>query len=260
MDHNKKEVSELINVACKMGQIILENGGETYRVEQTINIVCKTYNYENTESFVTPTGIMISITDENDETTSLIKRINSRTVNLNKVSIINDLSRRVGNEKIPISKLKIMLKEIDNAPNYTRHTAAFFTALASGAFCVLFGGGLRDFFVSFVVGFFLNYLGIYLTKIEVNTFFINAFSGFLASIFAILAVKIGLGANEDKIIIGSIMLLLPGISITNAVRDIIAGDLVSGISRTIEAFLNAIAIALGTGVGFNFWMSLFGGF
>ncbi|WP_243129165.1 threonine/serine ThrE exporter family protein [Hathewaya massiliensis] len=259
MDKNKKEIYELINIACRMGQIILENGGETYRVEQTINIVCKAYNYKNTESFVTPTGIMISITDDNDETISLIKRINSRTVNLSKVSMINDLSRKIGSGQIPISKLKTMLNDIDNSPNYAQHTKAFFTALASGAFCVLFGGGFRDFLVSFIVGFLLNYLGIYLSKIEVNTFFINAFSGFLASIFAIIAVKYGLGANEDKIIIGSIMLLLPGISITNAIRDIIAGDLVSGISRTIEAFLNAIAIALGTGVGFNFWISFFGG-
>ena len=259
MDKNKKEISELIKVACRMGQLMLENGGETYRVEQMICIMCTTYNYPKTESFVTPTGIMISITNDNNETISLVKRIHSRTVDLTKVSLVNDLSRKIASEKISISKINKLLDSIDSTPKYDNKTTSFFTALASSAFCSLFGGGLRDFLVTFVIGFILNYFSIYLNKLEVNGFFVNISSGCLASLLALLSIKLRLGINQDAIVIGSIMLLLPGITITNAIRDIIAGDLVSGISRTIEAFLAAIAIAIGTGFSFNIWLTLFGG-
>ena len=55
------------------------------------------------------------------------------------------------------------------------------------------------------------------------------------------------------------MLLVPGLAITNAIRDTIAGDLVSGIARAVEAFLTAIGVAVGTGVILSFWINTFGG-
>lgn len=254
-----REVHTLLSVACRIGQLMLENGAETYRVEQTIGIVCKTYKYKNCESSVIPTTITLSITTKDNETYSMIKRINSRTVNLHKVSLINDLSRRITTEKISLTDLNKLLDHLDNSPKYSTKTTSFFTALASAAFCLLFGGNFRDFFITFFIGFFLSYCSVYLSLMEVNGFFVNITIGFLASILALFSIKLGLGVHQDKIVIGSIMLLLPGISITNAIRDIIAGDLVSGMSRTVEAFLCAVAIALGTGVGFNIWLTFIGG-
>ncbi|MGK0466739.1 threonine/serine exporter family protein, partial [Clostridium sp.] len=83
-------IDDIIHVAAEAGKIILENGGETYRVEQTIIMICKSYGIPLTESFVTPTGIMVSITNSENQTISLVKRINTRTVNLRKVSLINN--------------------------------------------------------------------------------------------------------------------------------------------------------------------------
>lgn len=49
------------------------------------------------------------------------------------------------------------------------------------------------------------------------------------------------------VIVGSIMPLLPGVALTNGIRDFISGDLISGVSRVSEALLTAIAIAVGIG-------------
>jgi uncharacterized membrane protein YjjP (DUF1212 family) len=49
--------------------------------------------------------------------------------------------------------------------------------------------------------------------------------------------------------IGVLMLLVPGAALTNAMREIMAGDILSGISRIAEVLLLASAIALGTMVG-----------
>lgn len=251
--------NEIIQLAADAGKIILENGGETYRVENTIKIICSSYKFPQTESYVTPTGIIISVTDINNNTVSLIKRIESRGVNLEKVCMVNNLSRKISKKPLPIAKVQKELDYINSSHKYSQKITTFFSALASGSFCLLFGGNIRDFFVSCFIGILITLLLISLGKLEVNNFFTNILGGSLAALIALLSVYIGLGTNEDKIVIGSIMLLVPGLAITNAVRDTISGDLVSGVSRSIEAFFVAVAIAVGTGVTFKLWILLLGG-
>lgn len=251
--------NEIIQLAAEAGKIILENGGETYRVEQTISIICSSYNLPTAESFVTPTGIIISMTDKKNKTFSIVKRIERRTVNFEKVAKVNELSRLINQKPLPIHVFRNKLKKIDCLEHYSNRMTSFFSAVAAGSFTLLFGGNIRDFIVSCFVGFCINRISILLSRLEINSFFINMSGGSMAALIALSSVYFGIGMNEDKIIIGSIMLLVPGLAITNAVRDTIAGDLVSGISRTIEAFFIAIAIAIGTGVTFNLWFKLFGG-
>lgn len=252
-------IDDIIHVAAEAGKIILENGGETYRVEQTITMICKSYGIPQTESFVTPTGIMVSITNNENQTVSLIKRVNIRTVNLLKVSMINNLSREIVSDPISTSDMRKKIEYINNIQPYSQITTTFFAALSCGSFTLLFGGNYKDFLIAFLIGALINCLSVFLDKFEVNGFLKNMLGGALAALIALIASSIGQVGNMDTIIIGSIMILVPGISITNAIRDTIAGDLVSGISRSIEALFVAIAIAAGTSVVFKIWFLIFGG-
>jgi uncharacterized membrane protein YjjP (DUF1212 family) len=252
-------IDDIIHVAAEAGKIILENGGETYRVEQTITMICKSYGIPLTESFVTPTGIMVSITNDKNQTISLVRRISTRTVNLRKVSMINNLSREIVSNPLSMEDMRKEIAYINNIPPYSLKTTTFFAALSSGFFTLLFGGNYKDFFVAFLIGSLINYLSGFLDGLDVNSFLKNMLGGALAATVALVAASLGLVGNMDTIIIGSIMILVPGISITNAIRDTIAGDLVSGVSRSIEALFVAMAIAAGTSVVFKIWFLLFGG-
>jgi len=252
-------IDDIIHVATDAGKIILENGGETYRVEQTITMICNSYGIQHTESFVTPTGIMVSITNNENKTISLVRRINTRTVNLRKVAMINNLSRQIVENPLSTEEMKKEIDYINNIPPYSHKTTTFFAAGSSGFFTLLFGGNYKDFFVAFLIGALINYFSGFLDDLEVNSFLKNMLGGALAATIALTAASLRLVGNMDTIIIGSIMILVPGISITNAIRDTIAGDLVSGVSRSIEALFVAIAIAAGTSVVFKIWVLLFGG-
>ena len=254
MDTNK-----IIHLAADAGRIILESGGETYRVEETILRICGSFHIKNADSFVTPTGIIISIVNEKDETISLVKRIHKRTVNLEKVSMVNDLSRKITRKALSIEDIEKELLLIDSLPVYKKSTLIISAAIASGFFTLLFGGNYKDFIVAFFIGIIIKWISLKLSAINVNDFFVNILGGAIAALISLTSVYIKFGSSIDKIIIGSIMLLVPGLAITNAIRDTIAGDLVSGISRAVEAFLTAIAIAVGTGIVFNLWILLFGG-
>lgn len=253
------DIDKILHLAGEAGKIILENGGETYRVEETILRICNAFGITEAESFVTPTGIMISVTYKYGQTISLVKRIKSRTVNLEKISKVNDLSRSIKDKGLTSEDVKERLKKINATKRYKDSTIILSACLVASFFTLLFGGSFHDFIVSFFIGGIIKYISLILGKVELNEFFINVLGGAIAAFLALTSVNFNLANQVDKVIIGSIMLLVPGLAITNAIRDTIAGDLLAGISRAVEAFLIAVAIAVGTGMVLRLWIIYIGG-
>jgi uncharacterized membrane protein YjjP (DUF1212 family) len=252
------DLNEILHVATFAGQIMLESGGETYRAEEIIWRICKIYGIEEAEGFVTTTGIMVSICHDG-KTHSLIRRVSTRTIDLDKVDKVNDLSRNIINRGLTVSELKEQLKIINKGERYNNKTAIIISALGAFCFVFLFGGKINEAIAAFFIGFVIKSLSIKFTTLEINPFFINSICAGIAAIMAILFLKLRLINDIDKTIIGSIMLLVPGLAITNAIRDTISGDLLAGLTRAVEAFLVAISIAVGTGAVLSFWISTFGG-
>lgn len=251
-------MNEILQVAMLAGQMILENGGETYRVEETIWRICKIYGAEEAESFATPTGIMASIC-HGGKIYSLTRRVSNRTVNLDKIDKVNDLSRNIVSKNLSVSDFKNELHKINKEDVYPLKTIIIFSALGAGSFSVLFGGTFKDVFSAFLIGLVIKTLTIKWSEIGINSFFINSICSGIAALFAIILYKLGIASQVNQTIIGAIMLLVPGLAITNAIRDTISGDLLSGLIRAAEAFLVAVAIAVGTGSVLSFWISNFGG-
>ena len=254
MDYNR-----ILHLATFAGEIMLQSGAEIYRVEETVARICISYGVQSAQSFVTPTGIIMSITDNKNTVLTKVVRVNKRTVDLDKIAKVNQLSRRMSVEKIDLDYAEEILIEIKKGSNYSRKTLILSSSLAAGFFTLLFGGTVRDFLVSLLIGCIIECQSITLRKIDANAFFINALGGAISSFIALLSTKLGFGDNTDKIVIGSIMLLVPGLAITNAIRDTLAGDLLAGNSRTSEAFLIAVAVAVGSGLVFTIWIKFFGG-
>ncbi|GAA0721939.1 threonine/serine exporter family protein [Clostridium malenominatum] len=254
MDYNR-----ILHLATFAGEIMLQSGAEIYRVEETIGRICISYGVQIAHSFVTPTGIIMSITDNKDIVLTKVVRINKRTVDLDKIAKVNDFSRKISVEHMDFDFAEEMLREINNSGNYSKKTLSISSSIAAGFFTLLFGGTFKDFLISLTIGFIIKWLSITLQKIDTNAFFINAIGGAVSSFIALLSTALGLGDNTDKIVIGSLMLLVPGLAITNAIRDTLAGDLLAGNSRASEAFLIAVAIAVGSGLVFTIWIKFFGG-
>ncbi len=253
------DINRIVNVAAYAGKIILENGAEIYRVEETILRICRAYNIQEVDTFVTITVIMVSASNEYGQTVSIIKRIKKRTLNLEKISRVNDISRNIKNKAYTLEFMENELKKIDATKPYNNKINILFSGMVAAFFTLVFGGNMRDFCVSFIIGCLIRVTSVKFNELETNEFFINILSGALTALIALSTAHFGIASNSDKIMIGSIMLLVPGLAITNAIRDTIAGDLIAGISRGIEAFLIAVAIASGTGVVLKLWFNYFGG-
>lgn len=240
------DLNKLLNISTLAGKIMLESGAETYRVEETIVRIGLSFGVDDAESFVTPTGIITSLTKDS-KTVTLVRRITSRGVDLNKIDLINNLSRQVQAQSMTIDELNTELINISQSDRYSAALTLFSSCAAAGCFALMFGGNIKDFFAAFIIGACIKIVSAVCQKLDINSFFINSLGGGLCAILAIILMKLNICANLDKTIIGSIMLLVPGLTITNAIRDTIAGDLLSGITKAAEAFLVAISIAVGTG-------------
>ena len=244
--------AEICQTCLLAGRIILQNGGETYRVEDTMIRIASAYGIELSHSFVTPTGIIFAI-DGDSQITRLI-RISERSTNLEKVSLVNDVSRRISNGDLSPAAALLLLTEIDKQahayPNVLKIAAA---AIASGCFFIMFKGSWHDFLPAFLTGG-LGYLFFLFANHLIS---IKFFSEFLTALFigslSVAAILTGLGDDLDKIILGAVMPLVPGLAMTNAVRDLMAGHLVSGLSKGAEALLTALAIGAGIAAVLSFY-------
>jgi uncharacterized membrane protein YjjP (DUF1212 family) len=235
---------KILKVSTYAGKIILENGGETYRVENTVCKICEMYGY-SADCFATLTGIMASLEDQNGNISSIIVRISKRGTNLDRIHKVNILAREAF--KLTSEELMLSLKAIEAQERYPMHLNFLAYAFCSASFSVIFGGSYRDFLVAMIIGGSLNIFTYLSNKLEINGFIINSVGGAICAFIGVFFLKIGIADNLDKIIIGSLMLLVPGMALTNAIRDIIAGDFMAGIARGVEALLIATSLAIGTG-------------
>jgi uncharacterized membrane protein YjjP (DUF1212 family) len=237
------QINEIVEVCLLAGKIMLQNGAETYRVEDTMMRIAASFGIQESHSYVTPTGIIFSV--DGNGPTKLI-RIVERSTDLEKVTIVNNISRKICGGKLSLKEAYDMLKEVDAKnlayPFWLQVAAA---AIASGCFVIMFQGGWRDFFPAFISGGLGFYCLVYIHRLIKIKLFAEFLASFIIGMMSILFVMIGFGHELDKIIIGSVMPLVPGLHITNAVRDLMAGHLVAGLSKGAEAFLTAFAIGSG---------------
>ncbi len=246
MNEKVEKSFEVIELCLLAGKIMLQSGAETYRVEDTMTRIAASFGIHHSHSYVIPTGIIFSI--DGMEPTKLI-RISERTIDLYKVTVVNSVSRSISSGDLSVGEALKKLKEIEvggfGFPIWLQVLAA---SLASGSFLIMFQGEWSDFIPALLAGGggFSCFL-CFSRLIEIK-FFAEFSAALVIGLITYALVVLGMGNELDKIIIGSVMPLVPGLLITNAVRDLMAGHLVSGISKGAEAFLTAFAIGAGIAV------------
>ncbi len=236
--------TKVLVIATNAGRILLESGAETYRVEETIRTIARHYGY-SINSYSTLTGIISTLEDKNGNYITNTLRINKRTMNLDKIHKIYEVSKNL--ENFTIDELEKNLNSIEEEKGYKYSTNLIAYALSAGSFTLLFGGNMRDFLGSCLIGIVIYlYLNL-LSPFDINKFFVSGLGGAIIALLGIIFYKSSFIFSKDLTIIGSMMLLVPGMALTNALRDIINGDLMAGIARGLEAFFIATSLAVGSG-------------
>ncbi len=222
----------------------MRNGGEVHRVEDTIERICKSFGAVHVEVYTITNFITASVRMADGETSQQMRRITDTVNNMYAVEELNKISRDLCNGKIHINSLDEAISKVKQKKVYPTWLTFVGAMCAAGGFAIFFGGKLLDGVCAAIVAIFLTFLDKYVPKIA-NQMVMTAINSLLAGILSILLVKIGLGINTDKIIIGAIMILIPGLALNNSIRDMITGDVLAGFLRFIQSILLALMIAAG---------------
>lgn len=250
MESKKVDYHRLMNVAIHAGAIMMENGAETYRVEDTINHILELADKKDSSSLVIATAIAITLYEEDEQPMTVVRRIHRRGVNLNMVYQVNNLSRSLCRGALSLKEAEEELKQFENEKQYGRLLNYIGICGVSSTFTVLVGGSLFDASAALLIGIALAAMMDCLDRTRITKFFRYTIAGLLVAVLARFAESFApFPLDSGAIIIGSIMPILPGILFTNAIRDILYGDYMAAVVRMTEAILVATAIALGVAIG-----------
>ncbi len=247
-----EQVLEVVTVA---GHILLENGAEIFRVEETMRRISEHFGVSHEHFFILSNGIFTT----GDNMYAKVEHIPVKGTRLDRVVEVNQLSREVVSGKYTLDEVARRLEEIRVMPEKVWWRQVLASGIGSGSFCYLVGGGIEDCIAVCIVCvilylFILGVLGPHLSK-SVR----SLAGGGLVTILCILCYRFGIGNNLNHMVIGSVYPLIPGVPFINGIRDIADEDYISGSVRLLDAIMSFLCIAIGVGMTFTIYRDFFGG-
>ena len=236
----------LLNMGTELGYQLMYSGAEIYRVEESVNRLLTAYGLQP-QVFAIPNCLIVSLNTPSGHPITSMRRIPAHGTDIELLEACNDLCRRLCREVPPLEEAKELVGRL--CAGHRAHPTwvlllGYVTAAAF--FAAFFGGNIRDGFSAGLCGLGVGLWVLCLSNpMRLVVFFQSLIGAAFASLLALLLTDLGVGVNLNYITIGTLMVLVPGMALTNAMREIVNGDIISGINRTAEAILTAAAISLG---------------
>ncbi|MCL1846683.1 MAG: threonine/serine exporter family protein [Coriobacteriia bacterium] len=250
--------NKILMLAVRAGEIMLKSGAEVYRAEDTVERLCRACDIPYVQSFFTTTGIFASLGDDERsmEIQTVVRRVKSLTTDLEKVSLVNSFVRRFiaapTHSEEDIDKGLEELERIDAIGGFSLPIRLLAMFVIAVAFTMLNGGSLTDGLCTIAIATITYLFSLSVERLRINGFIVVFASCFLAAALSLLIFNLGFCSSLGAMIVGSIVVFLPGVAITNAARDLLSGDMLAGVARSAESMLLAIAIAGGVGMCLRF--------
>lgn len=242
---------EVLDICLTAGRLMIEGGSEMYRVEDTMLRIARNAGIGDPRVFATPTCVFMSL---DGGKLSQMKQIRDRNINLELVDRVNELSREFATKKIDLAQLRKKIVDVEHAPSFPMWMQIIGAAVLSATLMVLF---MDDYdWIDFPGAALVGAVGFWayceFKKYTKVRFLSELIAAMIMGVLAILLEHFYPQMIIDNILIGALMTLVPGLAMTNALRDLFMGDLLSGIVRMCEAILSALALGGGVGLVLKF--------
>lgn len=253
-----KKEQKILLFAVSAGEILLKNGGEIFRVQETIGRILSAFGLKNYSLYVLSNGIFVTLNEGMDQNFFALRNVPAQRTNLSIIAAVNELSRKIAAEA-DFEKFELYEKELESCshiPFLPVWVQAAASCLACGSFCYLFGGKLFDCLAASICGIFLQiFLSLY-GQGYISRYVPTIIGSFLITVIALAITILFKNLSLDHIIIGAIIVLVPGVAFTNSIREFFNGDFLSGSIHLIDALLTGVCIATGVGTSLWLWYTL----
>ncbi len=254
-----QEKNSVLELSFQMGRVLLENGAEISRVQETMERVAKAFGAEEFNVYVLTNAVFVSGRENGVEKRTELKHVPSTSIHFGRICAVNQLSREIAEGKHTVEEAFSILEKVQSIPYSSLPLSILACAVGSAAFSYLFGGSGWDALTAFFCGLLLEPFLYWAGRRKLSKFLTNLSASAFVTLCGTAFLLLGLGQNLDKIIIGSIIRLVPGVALTTSIRDFFNGDYLSGAIRMLDAFLVGGCIAVGVGVVVRLLSPLLGG-
>ena len=241
---HEDDTDRLLCVVLDIGEHMLRSGAEVHRVEDSMERICRAYGVAHVEVFVITSLLIAAIRMPDGSYSTQIRRVYGVTKDLAKFEQFNSISRRICNEKPPLDDVEEWIYQAKRAKPYFIPFMIFGASVMAGAFAIFFGGNWHDGIAAAIVGLLVGAIGYVVGK-KANAIAKAVIESFALSALSILSVGFGIGEHIEFVTIGAIMTVIPGLDFGNSLRDLMYGNLLSGILRMMQSVVTAVIIALG---------------
>ncbi len=234
---------ELLEVAGQFAYLMLSSGAETGRVESTIDYVGKAVGVP-VICHVTMTSILLV---NQDSGRSYVVKVPRYQVDLQMVHDLNHLSRQLSQGQIDFEtftrEVERLSQGVPHFPLWQQYLGAGFVSMAPNLVDL---APFSDFLLTFFLGIFAHFLNREASRWMVPPYLAVGLSAFMISMLINGFYHLGWGQTFEVLLISSLMPLVPGVALTNSLRELLGGHTISGLVRAVNALL--IATAIGGGV------------
>lgn len=238
-----------LELVMDAGQTLLENGGEVFRAQQTMEIMAASLGVRDFHTYVLTNGIFVSAHLPGRDATSLVRHVPTVSVHLGRVEAVNEISRELAAGRLGVAEAEQRLAEARTVPRITPRVETLACIVGAAGFAYLFGGTLADMPVAAIGGLLESLVCRYFARRGINRIFTDIVAAFCCTFWAAAAQAAFPLVSANAAIIGALMVLTPGVALTMGVRDILNGDYLSGSIRLLDALLIAGSIAGGVVLG-----------
>lgn len=218
-----------------------------YRVEESLQLVLTAFGVQNVKVFAIPSIIMISF-KLNDHLYAGQFRLKGNGINLERLEQLNALSRRICAGELTLEQAEGELAAILSRKQYPAAVSYVAFGIVAFLFTLFWGGTLLDAVIAFPCGLITKYTVTLAKRFQTNLFFSNVLSGCFSAVIPVLLGRVFPAVHTDMIIIGTIMLLVPGIAIANVMRDVLAGDTLTALTRLTEVLIVGVGVTVGIAI------------
>ncbi len=243
-----------------LGETLLANGGEIFRTNELMRVAAERFGLEQFNAFTIANGIFVSALVNGEQYSCQVRHVPLNPIHLGRVEALNELSRHIAAGTVTPEQAREGVERIRTIRGARTGSQVFASGVGSACFCILFGGSWPDAIAAFGAGLLLYLFILFVCdRLHIRKVMTNVLSAALVTLFCCAVFRLGLGPNLDKMIIGAIFPLVPGVALANAVRNFMENDYIAGLVRLTDAVLVAGCIAVGVGSVLLSWNALLGG-
>lgn len=234
------EKEKLLHMLLQTCKLLLESGAETYRAEETALYISRSLSDYEVSVFVILTGVTVDIYDGKEHCSGTLSVLR-RSYSFSRIERINRISRALCDKTLTWEQAQLQIDSMCYEKERRFYLSELLAGCAAAMFALLLGGGLREAAAAFGVCALAQYLTSFFRNIRMFVFLQSFLGGFLPA----LLLRFIPGCDPQLALTAAMLPLFPGVAMMHAIRDMINGDLISGVSRTAEAAIVALGLAVG---------------